>query len=148
MRKPQIDWKLLFGAGMFGLLCTLVIVLLPSQVPPNQKPTSFSYTYQTRPGPIPSTPTDVVRTEAYVCSGWISGTGQTITIQDRQPTAIPWINAALGLTGQQTTTTFPIMDDSRCIWFPNGITWSANTSGATGYLTIKCTTPCTLVSSL
>lgn len=112
-----------------------------------RKPTNLTVTVQIRPQAIPASPTDLIRQDAYVCSADVIGTGQVVTIKDRQATPINWINAVLGAVSAPVTWPFVASQDSYCRWFPGGVTWGADTTGATGYLTIKCADgPCTLVS--
>lgn len=141
---------------VFGWACVLIFVVsmtifgptsVSAQQSGGQKPTNLTVTVQIRPIAVPSTPTDIIRQDCYVCYADLAGTGQVITITDRQATPITWLANTLGTSGSRSTWFFLAPDNSTCRWMPNGITWGADTSGATGYMTVKCQSgPCTLVS--
>lgn len=104
-----------------------LVVLLYAQPSRNQHPTQFSYVFQTVPGAVPTSLTDVIApcatgtgpsltcltpgTDAYICAGDATATGQTFTIQDKQPTPIPWITGALGSGSASATWGFATYDD-------------------------------------
>lgn len=133
---------------MSVLGCMLLTSFLLSQEPvPPTKPTRLGYVAQTRPIAIPTSPTDLIQQSAYICYADIEATGQSVTIQDKQPTPVPWLTGVLGSSSASSTWIFVAPNDAGCRFFPNGVTWSANGSGATGYITIKCfSAPCKLVS--
>lgn len=129
-------------AALYLCACTLAFSQVQGGGP---KPVAqMNYTVQTRPQALPTSLTAVVAQDAYICFMDIEATGQNILIQDRQATPVVYMNNTLGSAGNLTTYNFFTYDDGRCRWFPNGISIQAGASGATGYMTIKCLTTCTL----
>jgi hypothetical protein len=128
-------------------LCLFASLTSFSQTATFRRPTNFTYVYQTLPIAVPTSPTGVsvlypngttVKGDLYVCYLDLSGTGQTVTIQDRQATPVTWLSvAAIGTSAASATQIFNAASDSTCRWMPNGITWSASASGVTGYLIVK-----------
>jgi len=112
-----------------------------------QHPNSFSHTFDL--GKLAALPTSstcvvgsastcavVTKSIPYLCSYTLTGTGQTITIQDNQSTPVAFINAVLGASGAAVTAGFSY-PDSGCVPMIGGVYWSAGASGATGDLVIK-----------
>lgn len=127
------------------LLILIADPLLSTTV--QQAPGSFSITYEMVPGAVPTSNTCLVgpisgcliqtQSTPYVCEADFTATGQTITLEDGQPTPVVFINNTLGSTGSPTTWIFSAAGDSYCRSFPSGVYLQANGSGATGYLKIK-----------
>ena len=131
----KIAWRVAF-------LLTVVVCLLLSQ-PSAPSPGQLNYSVQTWPGPIPySSMTDIVRGNAWVCSWDMTGLNQTITIQDRQPTPVPFMSWTFQ---QQSTAIGAYSSDGTCRFMPNGISIQASAAGVTGSLRIKCPASCQLV---
>ncbi len=140
--------------GWTLLAVSLVMIPVLIQMPVHSqtngaKPTSLPYVRQTRPIAIPATPTTIIAQDAYICMADLTATGQVITISDKQASPIAWITNTLGTGGSAVTWNFVASDASICRWMPGGVTWGANTTGASGYLVVKCAVgPCNLVSGL
>ena len=132
-------WILIAAALLLAIVPRVDVL---AQVP---SPGQLNYSVATRPGAIPTTLTDVIRQDAYICAADVSAQTQTILIQDRQPTPVPWI---AGTFSDTRSWIWSAAGDGYCRPMVGGISWSASTSGATAYLKIKCSSgPCALVSS-
>jgi hypothetical protein len=137
---------------MKKLLLILLAVLTPGfgQTGTTPKQNQFNYVVQTLPGPIPnSAMTAVMKTcsggalpgtgclpaghDAYVCYVDLSGSTQTVTIQDNQATPVIFVAALLatGVPYKYEST------QSNCRWMPGGPSWQASATGAVGYMIIK-----------
>lgn len=97
-----------------------------------------------RPQAIPTSATDVIKQDAYVCYVDFTATGQNISLQDRQATPIVWINNALGASMSASTWFFNAVSSDKCRPMPNGITIQAGSSGVTGTMIIGCPKRCAL----
>jgi len=97
-----------------------------------------------RPQAIPTSATDVIKQNAYVCYADFTATGQTISVQDRQATPVVWLNNALGASGSASTWFFTPIIPNACRPMPNGITVQAGGAGVTGTMVIGCPTRCVL----
>ena len=134
---------------LFALLFVGMLLWGQSVVP---QPGQFTTTVQMLPGAIPTSLTCIVgpgsgcllqiaapspgttATDPYLCAADFLASGQTITLQDGQPTPVAWIVGGGALTGgwEWHATT-----DSTCRVFPQGLYIVAGSSGVTGKLTIK-----------
>lgn len=97
-----------------------------------------------RPQAIPTSATDVIQQNAYVCYADFTATGQNILVQDRQATPVAWLNNALGASMSPSTWFFNAVSSSNCRPMPNGITIQAGGAGVTGTMIIGCPTRCVL----
>jgi hypothetical protein len=124
------------------ILLFVVVALLYGQ---NGYPQLTNFV-QTRPQAIPTSLTAVISQDAYICYADFTATGQNILIQDRQASAIAWLNNTLGSSGSPTTWIFKAFSDQtpHCRWFPNGISIQAGSTGVTGTMIIGCPTRCAL----
>lgn len=149
--------KPLMIARIVRILCTVlflfaVIGCLAQN--PNQHPGQFAFVYQTVPGVIPTSLTDVIAPcatgvassltclgpgqDAYVCYIDLTGTGQTITVQDKQPSPVAFVSGVLGASGSSSTWFFYPNDDTRCRLMRNGVSWQqTGGTAATGYMVVK-----------
>jgi hypothetical protein len=97
-----------------------------------------------RPQAIPTSSTDVIKQNAYVCYADFTATGQNISIQDRQATPVVWLNNVLGASMNPVTWFFSPILPNGCRPMPNGITIQAGSSGVTGTMVIGCPARCAL----
>ncbi len=93
---------------------------------------------------IPTSLTDVIKQNAYVCYADFAATGQNVLVQDRQATPIVWINGVLGASMASTTWFFTPILPNGCRPMPNGISIQAGGAGVTGTMIIGCPTRCVL----
>lgn len=97
-----------------------------------------------RPQAIPTSATDVIKQNAYVCYVDFTATGQNISVQDRQATPVVWINNVLGASMSPSTWFFNAVSSDRCRPMPNGITIQAGGAGVTSTMIIGCPQKCVL----
>lgn len=110
-----------------------------------RKPGQLTIIVDTTPGAIPTSLTDVIRQDCFICSADFTGVNQSLIVQDRQATPVPWIS---GTFTSQSSWPFMAPSDGTCRRMPGGISWQAGATGVTGYLTIKCLNgPCILLSN-
>lgn len=117
----------------FVVCVALSAGLLMAQVIVYQKPSSFTAEYQVKPQLVPTSPTDIVTTDAYLTGGTLSSdsTAGTCTISDKQGSPLP----ALKAVSLAANTIYVIPFTNR--WMPGGITWSCSSATVTGYLSFR-----------
>jgi hypothetical protein len=141
----------LVGVGL--PLCILFWPVTTTQAQTHAHPGSYKYVVDTTPGPIPTSLTPIMTAcaagtpstptclgpgqDAFVCYIDLEGAGQSITVQDKQPTPVPWFNNTLGTGGNLVTWLSGPFSDATCRRMVGGVSWVAGSTGATGYVTIK-----------
>jgi hypothetical protein len=116
----------------FSLCFALAVAVLFGQATLTVRPGVSTAVHQIKPQAIPTTMTDVITRDVYVCYIDFYAAGQTITVQDRQASPIPWFNGALTGTWLYSAST-----PDGCRWMPGGVSWQASGSGASGTMVLR-----------
>lgn len=116
-------------AILFSLLAMTLLAQQGSFIPAPVLGPNF----QTTPGAVPTTATDLSSVNTYLTSIVLCNTSVssvTVSFQTKQATPIVLFTAAIAPTSNNYVINYP-----HGLWFPGGVTWVATATGVNGYVT-------------